>query len=67
MPLLFERPNARHHPRPRATYMRDFVMGRRVHAVVRLRVRMRIYPSYYLTDQMLDMLGVHGIDLTNHH
>jgi hypothetical protein len=26
--------NARHHPRPSATYMRGSVMGRRVHAVV---------------------------------
>ncbi len=30
-------PNARHHPRPRATYMRGALKGRRVHAVVRLR------------------------------
>jgi hypothetical protein len=27
-------PNARHHPRPNATYMRGTVMGRRVQAVV---------------------------------
>ena len=27
-------PNARHHPRPHPTCMRDFVAGRRVHAVV---------------------------------
>ena len=31
--------NAGHHPRPHTTYMRDFVMGRRVHAVVRRRLR----------------------------
>src|SRR2546423_527801 len=30
-------PNARHHPRPRSTCMRDFVAGRRVQTVVRWR------------------------------
>jgi len=29
--------NARHHPRPYSTFMRGFVVGRRVHAVVRFR------------------------------
>jgi hypothetical protein len=33
-----EPPNARHHPRPHSMYMRGFVKGRRVHAVVRLRL-----------------------------
>jgi hypothetical protein len=31
--------NARHHPRPHATYIRDFVKGRRVHAVVRRHLK----------------------------
>ena len=30
--------NARHHPRPNSTNMRNSVEGRRVHAVVRLRL-----------------------------
>jgi hypothetical protein len=40
-----ERPNARHHPRPNSTYMRGNVMGRRVHAVVMLRVPASPLPS----------------------
>src|SRR5947209_5404479 len=35
--LLNPAPNARHHPRPYSSSMRDFMAGRRVHAVVRLR------------------------------
>ena len=35
-------PNARHHPRPHATYMRDCVPGRRVHAVVRRGLTVRL-------------------------
>ena len=37
-------PNARHHPRPYSTIMREFVMGRRVHAVVRQRVSRSLSP-----------------------
>jgi hypothetical protein len=33
--LLTEQDNARHHPRPHPSFIRDFVEGRRVHAVVR--------------------------------
>ena len=43
--------HARHHTRPNSTYMRGVHTGRRVHAVVMLRVRQYsttcvIYPSY---------------------
>jgi len=36
-------PNARHHPRPHSTIMREALKGRRVYAVVRQRLRQRIY------------------------
>src|SRR5215213_1928282 len=35
-------PNARHHPRPYSTYMRGMLMGRRVHAVVRCGVSLKV-------------------------
>ncbi len=38
IPSLYQESNARHHPRPYSTFMRGTLMGRRVHAVVRLRL-----------------------------